>query len=137
MCTVPRELTAFGRTRGGIFSLPMPQTRVIFFSPNTFGHTGYTGTSIIIDPDNDTAVILLVNAVHPEDRHSIVRLRSLVANAVAASICPPAQVYTDHYYKRFLQFETETPISPKDIVMVGNSLTENGGNWSKRLNKKT
>ena len=60
----------------------------------------------------------------------------MVANAVAASICPPAQVYTDHYYKRFLQFETETPISPKDIVMVGNSLTENGGNWSKRLNKK-
>ena len=100
------------------------------------GGEGYTGTSIIIDPDNDTAVILLVNAVHPEDRHSIVRLRSLVANAVAASICPPAQVYTDHYYKRFLQFETETPISPKDIVMVGNSLTENGGNWSKRLNKK-
>lgn len=136
MCTVPRELTAFGRTPGWDIFSPYASNKGDLFSPNTFGHTGYTGTSIIIDPDNDTAVILLVNAVHPEDRHSIVRLRSLVANAVAASICPPAQVYTDHYYKRFLQFETETPISPKDIVMVGNSLTENGGNWSKRLNKK-
>ena len=36
------------------------------FGPNTYGHTGYTGTSIIIDPDNDTSVILLINAVHPE-----------------------------------------------------------------------
>ncbi|HRN13460.1 MAG TPA: GDSL-type esterase/lipase family protein, partial [Bacteroides uniformis] len=85
------------------------------FGPNTYSHTGYTGTSIVIDPDNDTSVILLINAVHPEDGHSVVRLRSLVANAVAASICPVPHAYTDHYYKRFLQFMDEPAITSKNV----------------------
>ena len=34
-------------------------------SPNSFGHTGFTGTSLWIDIDNDIAVVLLTNAVHP------------------------------------------------------------------------
>lgn len=136
MRTVPREVAGLGRTPGWDVFSAYASNHGDLFGPNTFGHTGYTGTSILIDPDNDTAVILLINAVHPEDGHSVVRLRSLVANAVAASICPPAQVYTDHYYKRFLEFEADAPIGPKDIVMVGNSLTENGGDWSIRLNKK-
>lgn len=36
-----------------------------YASPNSFGHTGFTGTSIWIDPQNDIAVILLTNAVKP------------------------------------------------------------------------
>ncbi len=36
-----------------------------YLSINSFGHTGYTGTSIWIDPDNQMFVILLTNAVHP------------------------------------------------------------------------
>ncbi len=32
---------------------------------NSFGHTGFTGTSIWIDIENDIAVVLLTNAVHP------------------------------------------------------------------------
>lgn len=134
--TVPREVTEFGRTLGWDIYSPYASNSGDLFGPNTFGHTGYTGTSIIIDPDNGTAVILLINAVHPEDKHSVVRLRSLIANAVAASICPPARTYTAHYYKRFLQFSDEAPITGKDIVMVGNSLTENGGDWGVRLKKK-
>lgn len=50
--------------------------------------------------------------------------------------------YSDHYYERMARFEAESPICNKDIVFLGNSLTE-GGNWSeyfstteKRLNKK-
>lgn len=136
MRTVPHDVTLFGRTLGWDIYSSYASNSGDLFGPNTFGHTGYTGTSIIIDPDNDTAVILLINAVHPEDKHSVVRLRSLVANAVAASIFPPARTYTTHYYKRFLQFSDESPIGNKDIVMVGNSLTENGGDWATRLNKK-
>jgi len=34
-------------------------------SPKTYGHTGFTGTSLWIDPDNETVAILLANAVHP------------------------------------------------------------------------
>ena len=74
--------------------------------------------------------------MHPEDGHSVVRLRSLVANAVAASLYPAPRTYTDHYYKRFLQFMDEPAIGSKDIVMLGNSLTENGGDWAARLGNK-
>ena len=38
----------------------------VYLSPNSFGHTGFTGTSIWIDPDNQMFVILLTNAVHPD-----------------------------------------------------------------------
>lgn len=40
--------------------------------------------------------------------------------------------YTPHYYKRCALFDTETPITSTDIVMLGNSLTENGKDWSQR-----
>lgn len=82
MRTVPREVAGLGRTPGWDVFSAYASNHGDLFGPNTFGHTGYTGTSILIDPDNDTAVILLINAVHPEDGHSVVRLRSLVANAV-------------------------------------------------------
>ena len=59
------------------------------FPPSGFGHTGYTGTSIWVDRDTRTIVILLTNRVHPHDEGSVVRLRSLVANIVAASIVQP------------------------------------------------
>lgn len=136
MRTVPRATATLGRTLGWDSFTAYASNNGDYFGPNTYGHTGYTGTSIIIDPDNDTSVILLVNAVHPEDGHSMVRLRSLVANVVAASIYPTPRIYTDHYYKRFLQFMDEPAITSKDIVMVGNSLTEGGGDWNARLNKK-
>jgi CubicO group peptidase (beta-lactamase class C family) len=56
------------------------------FGPRSYGHTGYTGTSIWIDPDTETFVIFLTNRVHPDDKGSIVAMRSRVANVVAASI---------------------------------------------------
>ena len=117
MCTVPRATATLGRTLGWDNFTAYASNNGDYFSPNTYGHTGYTGTSIIIDPDNDTSVILLVNAVHPEDGHSMVRLRSLIANVVAASIYPTPRIYTDHYYKRFLQFMDEPAITSKDIVI--------------------
>ena len=58
----------------------------IFSRHRTLGHTGYTGTSMIIDLDAKTAVILLSNRVHPLDKGSMVRTRALVANVVASSI---------------------------------------------------
>ena len=56
------------------------------FGPNSYGHTGYTGTSIWIDPDTKTTVIFLTNRVHPDDKGAIVALRSKVANIVAGAI---------------------------------------------------
>lgn len=56
------------------------------FGHHAFGHTGYTGTSIWIDPETETFVIFLTNRVHPDDKGSIISLRSRVANVVASSI---------------------------------------------------
>lgn len=56
------------------------------FGPNSYGHTGYTGTSIWIDPETETFVIFLTNRVHPYDEGSVVSMRSRVANVVASSI---------------------------------------------------
>ncbi|MBW6457776.1 MAG: serine hydrolase [FCB group bacterium] len=38
----------------------------IYVHPHSYGHTGFTGTSIWIDPENKVYVILLTNAVHPD-----------------------------------------------------------------------
>jgi CubicO group peptidase (beta-lactamase class C family) len=58
------------------------------FGPASYGHSGYTGTSIWIDPETQTAVILLTNGVHPDDKSKgpIIALRGRVANAVAGAI---------------------------------------------------
>ena len=37
----------------------------VYLSDSSFGHTGFTGTSLWIDPDNKIIIILLTNAVHP------------------------------------------------------------------------
>ncbi|HEY4734650.1 MAG TPA: serine hydrolase domain-containing protein [Gemmatimonadaceae bacterium] len=58
-----------------------------FFSPWSFGHTGFTGTSIWIDPEKDLFVVVLTNRVNPtrsNTRH--VQLRRDVADMVQQSV---------------------------------------------------
>jgi len=86
LTTIPRELSAYGRTPGWDVFSDYSSNQGDLLSPNTYGHTGYTGTSIVIDPDHEIAIILLTNRVHPVDTGSVIRLRAIVANAVAASI---------------------------------------------------
>ncbi len=77
---------AFGRalgwdTAGGGsgFALPFAPDRVAC-------HTGYTGTSIVIDLDRKIAVILLANRVHPVDEGGLGRTRAAVSQIVAESL---------------------------------------------------
>jgi len=57
------------------------------FSAHTYGHTGFTGTSIVVDPVNDIVLILLTNRIHPDaTRSGIDRVRCHWHNAVAAAI---------------------------------------------------
>jgi len=51
-----------------------------------YGHTGFTGTSMWIDPTTQTYIILLTNAVHPRGNGNAIALRSKVATAVAAAL---------------------------------------------------
>jgi uncharacterized protein YbbC (DUF1343 family)/CubicO group peptidase (beta-lactamase class C family) len=67
--------TSFSSNRGDLFP-----------KGESFGHTGFTGTSLWIDPTSDTAVIFLSNRVHPDGKSDVKRLRGQVATLVAASI---------------------------------------------------
>ena len=52
----------------------------------SFGHTGFTGTSLWIDPTTQTFIVLLTNAVHPSGKGSAVALRTKMATAVANAL---------------------------------------------------
>ena len=54
-------------------------------SPRAYGHTGFAGTSIAVDPDTGLWVVLLTNRVCPTRANTkLVRMRSLIHNAAAA-----------------------------------------------------
>jgi CubicO group peptidase (beta-lactamase class C family) len=60
------ENTEFpGNSHGLGFELDQRWYMDALSSPVTFGHTGYTGTSLVLDPLSDSFVILLTNRVHP------------------------------------------------------------------------
>ena len=69
--------TSFSSNRGDLFPV------------GTFGHTGFTGTSIWLDPASETFVVLLTNRVHPNGKGDVTRLRSFVASIVAGAITEP------------------------------------------------
>ena len=52
----------------------------------SFGHTGFTGTSLWMDPLSDTYVVFLSNRVHPDGSGDVVALRARVATLVAAAL---------------------------------------------------
>jgi CubicO group peptidase (beta-lactamase class C family) len=55
---------------------PYSGPRGELFPVGSFGHTGFTGTSIWIDPASQTYVVLLTNSVHPKQRKAITPLRT-------------------------------------------------------------
>ncbi len=58
-----------------------------YLNPSSFGHTGFTGTSIWIDPVRDLFIILLTNRVHPtRDNQALLPLRGIVADMVVDAI---------------------------------------------------
>ncbi len=60
-------------------------------SPRSFGHTGFTGTSLWIDPDRQLFVILLTNRVHPTRENNTLpkSVRAAVADAVVRALAQP------------------------------------------------
>jgi uncharacterized protein YbbC (DUF1343 family) len=56
------------------------------FSAQSFGHTGFTGTSIWIDPETSTVVVFLSNRVHPDGAGNVTSLRGRVATLAAAAV---------------------------------------------------
>jgi CubicO group peptidase (beta-lactamase class C family) len=54
-----------------------------------YGHTGFTGTSIWIDPASETGIIILSNRLHPDGKGNVIGLRNRIATIVAASLRDP------------------------------------------------
>lgn len=71
--------SSFSSNRGELFPI------------GSFGHTGFTGTSLWVDPVTKTVVVLLSNSVHPHRRPAITQLRSKVATIAAAALGVDAQ----------------------------------------------
>jgi uncharacterized protein YbbC (DUF1343 family)/CubicO group peptidase (beta-lactamase class C family) len=81
-----------GSSRAIGWDTPSPEdsSAGAFVSPESFGHTGFTGTSLWIDPARRLFVILLTNRVHPtRDNDAIREARPAVMDAVLRALATP------------------------------------------------
>ncbi len=72
--------TTYSRNRGELFPI------------GSYGHTGFTGTSLWLDPASKSYVIFLSNRVHPDGKGDVSPLRSKVATVAAAAVMTPDDV---------------------------------------------
>jgi uncharacterized protein YbbC (DUF1343 family) len=87
MITPQQPATASSlRGLGWDIDSPLSSNRGELLPVGSFGHTGFTGTSLWIDPVTDTYIILLTNAVHPRSHGSVLSLRDRIATAVVDSL---------------------------------------------------
>ena len=84
--TTPQQLSGGTRTLG--WAVPTEGgSSGHYFSAHSFGHTGFTGTSIWIDPDRQLFVVLLTNRVHPtRENMKIQKVRVAVHDAVMQAL---------------------------------------------------
>lgn len=101
--------TAYSSNRGKLFP------RLL-----SFGHTGFTGTSIWIDPVHDTFQLFLSNRVHPDGKGDIQRLRGIVATECARLVIPEAPVPIVKTGLAVLQAENFSRLKGKKIGIVTN-----------------
>jgi uncharacterized protein YbbC (DUF1343 family)/CubicO group peptidase (beta-lactamase class C family) len=62
------------------------------FPIGSFGHTGFTGTSLWLEPQTKSYVIFLSNRVHPDGKGDVTPLRAKVATAAAAALLTPSDM---------------------------------------------
>src|SRR5437764_11379089 len=86
--TTPQQPPAAPVLRGLGWDIdsPFSSYRGDLLPVGSFGHTGFTGTSLWIDPTTRSYIVLLTNAVHPRGRGTAVALRNKVATAVTAAL---------------------------------------------------
>ncbi len=89
LMTTPRPVPGGWRALGWDVQTSFSANRGELFPFGSYGHTGFTGTSIWIDPSSQTAVIFLSNRVHPDGKGNVTRLRGQVSTLVASGIVTP------------------------------------------------
>jgi CubicO group peptidase (beta-lactamase class C family) len=78
-----KQARAYGWDVDTSYSAPRGE---LFTRGEGYGHTGFTGTSVWIDPGTKTAVIILTNRVHPDDKGNVVQLRREIGTIVARAV---------------------------------------------------
>ena len=106
----PRLVTDAGWTRGLGWDIntSFSVNRGDLFPLGSFGHTGFTGTSIWIDPATKTFVVFLSNRVHPDGKGDVASLRGKVSTIVAGAVSDAeaaarARVQWAQYYDDLLK----------------------------------
>jgi len=144
--TRPRLVTPQGGTRGLGWDIntSFSSNRGELFPLGSFGHTGFTGTSIWIDPASDMFLIFLSNRVHPNGKGDVGPLRGRVASIVAGSVTDEdvvtraRQEYTRYYQEQLRALELldkETSSSTPSRVLNGIDVLERD-NFSQLANKR-
>ena len=97
--TKAQRLPGISTQRGLGWDIRSPYSRVFnsAFPKGSFGHTGYTGTAMWIDPGSQTFMIILTSRLHPNGHGNVKPLRAKTAKAVAAAVPmgPPALAVLD------------------------------------------
>ena len=86
--TRPRVISSSGAARGLGWDMntTFSVNRGDLFPLGSFGHTGFTGTSMWLDPASDMFVVFLSNRVHPDGKGDVGPLRGRVSTIVAGSV---------------------------------------------------
>jgi uncharacterized protein YbbC (DUF1343 family)/CubicO group peptidase (beta-lactamase class C family) len=86
--TRPRAIAENGSARalGWDIASSFSTNKGDLFPLGSFGHTGFTGTSLWIDPASDSFVVFLSNRVHPDGKGDVGPLRGRIASIVASSV---------------------------------------------------
>ncbi len=86
LMTSPHKISRGVRGLGWDKQSPYSSNRGKHFTSASFGHTGWTGTSIWIDPQLDLFVVFLSDCVHPNGKQSIVRVAGSVGTVVSEAV---------------------------------------------------
>jgi uncharacterized protein YbbC (DUF1343 family) len=86
--TRPELLPGVIRSPGWDIQSPYSKPRGRYFSARAFGHGGYTGVSLWIDPELDLFVSFSSNRVHPNAEGNVVALQANITDAAVEAIQP-------------------------------------------------
>jgi uncharacterized protein YbbC (DUF1343 family)/CubicO group peptidase (beta-lactamase class C family) len=147
--TRPRLVSEAGWTRGIGWDIDtsFSTNRGDLFPLGSFGHTGFTGTSIWIDPATRMFVVFLSNRLHPDGKGDVASLRGKIASIAAAAVTDvgvtaKAVLEQSQYYEnlnrdlaRFTASRTKTlsvtsfgePNAPNVRVLTGIDVLEREG----------
>jgi uncharacterized protein YbbC (DUF1343 family) len=128
--TRPRLVSTSGATRGLGWDINSSYStnRGELFPLGSFGHTGFTGTSIWIDPASQMFVVFLSNRVHPDGKGDVATLRGRVSSIAAGSItddatAEKARAENAHYYQELLKVLEQFPVANEETTTGTKVLT--------------